>query len=498
MSAFQKVLLPVLVIFTSLLTSCGGGSGGGSVAGIGGTGQIASGTITGFGSIFVNGIEFFDIDSATCVIDDNDSTGNCQANLQLGMVVKITGTNDGSTGNATQIIYNDDIDGPISGLVALIPGNVTRTFTVLGTTVLIDSASTAFAGSKGFSDLADTDLVEVSGFFDNNGVLNATFVKYQGSLQFGSTMTELKGSVTATTPTSGATSTGDTFVVNGITITLLSSTDLSAMNGSVSTGNIVDVRGTLNAATAIDADRVKPEDDMIGNEGDDVSIEGLVTGFINTGNFRVNGQQVDASAATLSPGNLQLANGIKVEVEGNITGGTLVAGRVESRGNDIKINATVFSKDATANTVTLQFGNGNTLTVLLNNQTQTEDKMGGAMTGLNLTGIQPGDYLEIRGFLNTDPAVPVVASELRRNTLDNDLLQGPVDSAVTNVSVTILGMTFTSDGNTEFEVNDAGSTSTNFYNTVNPGCIVKIQDGENPTTPPDGVADEMDLEGSCP
>jgi len=144
MSAFQKVLLPVLVIFTSLLTSCGGGSGGGSVAGIGGTGQIASGTITGFGSIFVNGIEFFDIDSATCVIDDNDSTGNCQANLQLGMVVKITGTNDGSTGNATQIIYNDDIDGPISGLVALIPGNVTRTFTVLGTTVLIDSASTAY------------------------------------------------------------------------------------------------------------------------------------------------------------------------------------------------------------------------------------------------------------------------------------------------------------------------------------------------------------------
>ena len=57
------------LIFTSLagavfaLSGCGGGGGGDSLAGIGGTGKIASGTITGFGSIFVNDVEYH-IDNA--------------------------------------------------------------------------------------------------------------------------------------------------------------------------------------------------------------------------------------------------------------------------------------------------------------------------------------------------------------------------------------------------------------------------------------------------
>lgn len=54
----QKTALTLAV--TGALVSCGGesGGGGGGTAGIGGSGFVSKGSITNFGSIFVNGVEF--------------------------------------------------------------------------------------------------------------------------------------------------------------------------------------------------------------------------------------------------------------------------------------------------------------------------------------------------------------------------------------------------------------------------------------------------------
>ena len=73
---FQLFFITVICLF---LAGCGGG-GNSSLAGggIGGTGITASGAITGFGSIFVNGIEFEtagasrDVDGVTSVSDGTD------------------------------------------------------------------------------------------------------------------------------------------------------------------------------------------------------------------------------------------------------------------------------------------------------------------------------------------------------------------------------------------------------------------------------------------
>ncbi|HEC28700.1 MAG TPA: hypothetical protein ENI65_03820, partial [Gammaproteobacteria bacterium] len=60
----------IFLIITAVMTvSCGGGGGGGTqTAGIGGTGVTSGGTVTGFGSIFVNGIEY-NTSAATITID---------------------------------------------------------------------------------------------------------------------------------------------------------------------------------------------------------------------------------------------------------------------------------------------------------------------------------------------------------------------------------------------------------------------------------------------
>jgi hypothetical protein len=495
MCAFHKLIQPMLIVLVLLLSGCGGSSGGGTTAGIGGTGQIASGTITAFGSIFVNGIEFFDVDTAACIIDDSINTGNCQQNLQLGMVVEVTGTINGTTGSASQIIFDNDVDGPVTGISTINPGDLIRTFTILNTSVQIDSASTTFTGGVNFESLSNNDVVEVSGYVDNNGVLNASYIEGKGVVNIGVTQVEIKGIVSAA-PASGA-GIGETFIINdvngtnNITVTIAAGADLGDMPGGVvSNGTLVEVRGTLATATTVSANRVEMEDDVIGEDGDEISIEGLITDFVNQGNFRVDGQLVDASTAVLNPGTLQLDNGVKVEAEGTISGSTLIAEEVEARGNDVKIQATVSA--VSADSVSVQYFN-NTLTVQVDSQTQMEDKTG-AVSNMTLSDISvaDSDFLEISGFVGTGGMV--IASELRRDSAANaeeDILQGPVDSWNTGTDVTVLGITFLSDGSTSFENEmEAGISNAVFYNALSTGRSIKIRDDITP----DGIADEMDLE----
>jgi len=504
MRAFQRLLQSTFIALAVLLTGCGGGSGGGSVAsgGIGGTGQIASGTITAFGSIFVNGIEFFDVNTANCIINGTDKTGNCLNNLQLGMVVKVAGTNNGTTGNATQITFDNDVDGPVSNLAALAPGDVTRTFTVLNTAVLIDSASTKFFGIT-FSSLANKEVVNVSGFFDNTGLLHATYVEGKGTVNFGTTQVEVKGVVSATTGGSAG-MTGDMFTVNdingtnNITVTLVAGADLSKMSGGVvSNGDSVEVEGILTSASAISASRVEPQNNTIGTDGDEVSVEGLITNFTNQDNFMVNGQQVNASSATFSPATLmlQLANGIKVDVEGTISGSTIIATGIEARGGDIRIEA--LASSVSGNTVAVSIGDG-TLTIQANGQTQMEDKTG-SVSNMNLDSsmlnsfITAGDLVQIRAFVGTGGTL--IASELRRDSAINaskDILQGPIDSFAPDSSVTVLGITFFSDNNTSFidATESPVPLSSTFYGMLSTGLTIKIRDDFTA----DGVAEEMSLE----
>ena len=66
---FIKQALPAAI--TLAVAACGGGGVAPVITGIGGSGFIATGTVTGFGSVFVNGVEFetsgsvFDIDGSS-------------------------------------------------------------------------------------------------------------------------------------------------------------------------------------------------------------------------------------------------------------------------------------------------------------------------------------------------------------------------------------------------------------------------------------------------
>ena len=139
------------------LVACGGGDSG-SITGIGGSGFTSSGSVTGFGSVFVNGVEF---ETSSTVFDIDDSGSGSQDDLAIGMVVKVNGSinDDGVTGTATSISFDDELQGPVTSLSIPDADGIKRTFIVLGTTVIIDSGSTTF-------DISGKDNVPPGTVFD--------------------------------------------------------------------------------------------------------------------------------------------------------------------------------------------------------------------------------------------------------------------------------------------------------------------------------------------
>lgn len=108
------------------------------------TGFVSTGTITGFGSVYVNGVKF-ETDSATF---DVDGVSGTQDDLAIGMKVDVMGTinADGVTGTATSIDFDEELQGPVSDIT--VGDGQTRSFTVLGSTVIIDSNDTNFDDDK--------------------------------------------------------------------------------------------------------------------------------------------------------------------------------------------------------------------------------------------------------------------------------------------------------------------------------------------------------------
>jgi Domain of unknown function (DUF5666) len=89
---------------------------------------------------------------------------------------------------------------------------------------------------------------------------------------------------------------------------------------------------------------------------DDARLKGLVTSFVSSASFSVNGRPVDASTATFPNGSAGLRAGARVEVEGSVRAGVLVARKVtfeeESQGSNqtFELRGPITAVDAAAKT----------------------------------------------------------------------------------------------------------------------------------------------------
>lgn len=325
-----------------MLAGCGGG-GGSDVAAVGGggTGSFSAGPISGFGSIIVNGVRFDD--SIASVLDD-DGIASTRDQLKLGMMVRVKGKANSrkadKTDSADEISFGSELLGPIDSI-----DTATNTLMVLGQKVQI-TASTIFEdGLAGLSALKLTDIVEVHGFVNPvDNLMTATRIESKPL----ATAFKLQGKISNLSST--------TFQIDGLTISYagVATADLPA---NLAIDLLVRVRlsttPTTGTRTAIRVRAVVAEVE----DRDEAEVEGMITDFTSSAKFSVNGQPVDASGATV-PAGLQL--GSRVEVEGSLVKGVLVAKKVqlkEGEGSDIRefeLHGMISGLNTTAKTFVLR------------------------------------------------------------------------------------------------------------------------------------------------
>ncbi|HEY5642284.1 MAG TPA: DUF5666 domain-containing protein, partial [Woeseiaceae bacterium] len=284
-----------------LLTACGGGGGydGGSnppppTGGITRTGDaVAVGPITGFGSVIVNGVEY-ETDAATTFIhDDNPSAG--QDDFKVGETVLIKGRIDDNNGNAraTEIEFEDAVEGPVTSVDEL-----ASTFVVLGQTVRV-VATTSFDDScniDSLNGLIGFAQVEVSGTADSTGVIEATRVECKTQAQVGlDDLWEVNGTVR------NLSTANSTFEINGFVVDYTGATRDNFPGDVISEGDPVEAKGNaLTGTGALAASRVEYKGARFADDaGDHIEIEGFITRFVSPTNFDVSGIPVKEITGTV-------------------------------------------------------------------------------------------------------------------------------------------------------------------------------------------------------
>ncbi|MBI5462316.1 MAG: hypothetical protein HY941_09045 [Gammaproteobacteria bacterium] len=338
----NKKLIPSVLVAASiaLVTACGGGggsSGGGGSAGIGGTG-ISYGPVTGFGSVLVNGVEY-DTSAADFSVEGS-STGIDQNDLEVGMVVTVTHDDND---NAKSVSYRDNAEGPVANLDAA--GN---SFDVLGLGITVD-ALTVYGGltdvnadgAIDINDLANDDLVEVSGHIAGENAVLATRVEKTGACPLAANEEiEVKGTITSIVD-------ANSFTLGALTV---SYADGDAPDG-LQAGDYVEVKSdACPVANAVTATEVGLEDEGPDlndlDEGEDgMGINGVIAnaaGSTPNCTFDINGQAVSTDSSTEIEGGADcdtLTDGAVVEVEGRLVAGVLVADQIGSEESDEDVDS---------------------------------------------------------------------------------------------------------------------------------------------------------------
>ena len=300
-----------LGLAVATLTGCGGGSSTtASAPGTGGTGQYATvysqGSITGFGSVIINGIKFDDVQASVQL----DGAAAVTTDLRLGMVAAVQGQR--STSAALGTASSIEVWSMGQGLVTQVLTAGGTEFTVAGMTVQTDSA-TVFDGVSSAAQLSINSRVAVWG------------------LQVSADGSGWKATRVALVTATAQVSTGLVSVLglqrqlNGLTLT-------GAAAAALTAGELVRVQGALSAdGRSVAVERVTLLGaGLVGAQPEgDIEIEGFVTSMPANGRLMLGSIEVDISSAVYSPAGAVIAQGARVEVYGAWQSGVLKATKVE-------------------------------------------------------------------------------------------------------------------------------------------------------------------------
>jgi Domain of unknown function (DUF5666) len=361
--------------------------GGGGIGGTGGR-MTSYAAISDFGSIWVNGVEFF---TTTAAITIDNVSGQPESALKAGMVVKVNGdlAANGLSGVATSVVHNTDLRGAVDAAPTATADGFA--FTVHGLGVHSDSR-TIIAGATGVGLLGAGQRVSVSGLRDDtSGTMRASRIDVLPAGATGSVLRGVASAVSGTSFNLGAT------VINGASATLHYVTW-----AEIAAGAEVRVRSTANVAgNALVANAIERAESLVGqlDVGYAAEFEGLAAN-VAPGQFTLNGITFTTNAATVYQNGsaADLVNGAKVVAKGTAVTNARASAAVIRFATAEAIDATANVVSKTATSVTL-LSVGNNVVFTVNAATTYKDSSNARLSNFSLANVAVGDTLKVRGVV---------------------------------------------------------------------------------------------------
>lgn len=417
----KKRNLALLVGLTSalFLTACGSSSSSSDEK------KVVRGSIDGFGSVIVNGVRY-NTDNATISVKDKQST---QGNLNIGQVVTVYGSSNGSNGVASNIIYDLDLKGPITSING-------KSFVVLGQTVHTNKLTTY----KGITlPLDEGQWVEVNGYTSGDDIV-ASYVELEDNSDDKNEV-ELRGTV------ANLDESAKTFKISGQVVDYSVVSDWDLEGKTLANGLRVEVEGTLVGGVVI-AEEIEADDDVF-EKGTKLEIKGVISNYNeDTKSFEVNGTKVvwnnntdfdDINAN-------QLTDGLLVEVEGRVNAdGVLLAEEIEHEDDgSISIETTISEvtagKDKFSGTLTIF---GIQVKVDMNTRMRDDSDNPNFNPMFNFSDLNTGDKVELD--ITGDATNGYRAVKLERDFDEDDLSNVEVEVPASLIDLenkTVLGVSY--------------------------------------------------------
>jgi len=455
----RRLLAALLAVL--FVAGCGGSTdgGGGQLAGIEGTGIVS-----GFGSVYVDGIEFATNDAQ---IQFNGAPSS-EAALRTGDVVTVAGTLDGQgRARAQRIAFDRLVDGPIQQIETRPDGS--GELIALRQRVRFD-ADTRFITTES-ATLQAGDLVAISGVVDEAGVLKATSIEHGPAYSQGRTI-DIRGQI--------STVSADRFQIGALPIRYDASM-LDDPSRPLSDGDYVQVFGRqYGDDTPLMADRIVRPDRRIGEDGERVFLEGMATDAGND-TIELAGQTVDISNADrVGRAHTAITDEVVVSIRGVRRGEIIVADTLEIEpAPTVRLRARLNTIDDEQDRVTLLGTRWQVQSdTLYLDRSDADDRR------LRLARLGAGDTIEAIGYPGVDGLVMTRLDRVDANAVGDASLSGPVDTLNRNGDTSTIELAgaaiVTREDTTEFRNRDGDTiTPEAFYAAVVPGTVILATGPEN-------------------
>ena len=407
--------------------------------------KTTSGIITGFGSVYVNGMEYETTNASFSL----DGASGSESDLAVGMVVSLKGevNPDGTTGNATTIEFADEIEGVVTANNLAINASLT----VMGQ-IVTTSATTIFeskvATVTSLDQILSGHIVEISGFSDGAGNIFATRVELKKEALGIGDEVELKGVI------SNHNSATSRFFLGALEVDYSGATLEGLPNGAAVDGLYVEVKSdAAPAANLLMATKVEIEGDGdrdMDFEGDEeIEVEGMITA-VGADSASFNGMPMvlveDAlkDLAVLSVGQM-----VKIHAYQDANGRLTVKEIDMGQDSEVDMQGYVNSVDLSAKTISIL---GQTIHV--NNSTILMDKRNADglvperyfnIDDLSASNSLSSDWIEV-DFYRDDSGL-LIATKLERenNPGTSQLLEGDVE-VINGPTLMIYGLSIDMSG----------------------------------------------------